>query len=127
MIQGVLSARYDFVNRFFAQLGVLVIQMGFLGFILLMKEWLQARGTFREYLAFNTYARFILLPLSLVTVVSTQLSVLLNFLVFLWILYAFYKTFQLVLSRFLMLVTIVWGIAFLAFVAAFITGLKLLG
>ncbi|MFM8312920.1 MAG: hypothetical protein ACKOA8_01410 [Deltaproteobacteria bacterium] len=123
--QGLINARYDFLNRFFAQVGGLIVQGVFLGFILLMKEWLEARGSFREYLAFNTYARFILLPLTFISGLSTQLGLLLNLCGSLWILYAFYKTFRVVLSRFLILVGIVWGIAFLAFLSAFLTGLKM--
>ena len=92
-----------------------------------MKEWLEARGSLREYLAFDTYARFILLPVALLSGLSTQLGLLLNFLGVLWILYAFYRTFHVVLTRFLILVGIVWGIAGLAFLAAFITGLKMFG
>lgn len=125
LAQGLINARYDFLNRFFAQVGGLFAQGIFLGFIVLMKEWLEARGSFREYLAFNTYARFILLPLALFSGLSTQLGLLLNFCGSLWILYAFYRTFQVVLSRFLVLVGIVWGITSLAFLAAFLTGLKM--
>jgi hypothetical protein len=127
IVQGLLNARYDFLSRFWGQLGGLAGQGIFIGFVVLMKEWLEARGSFREYLAFDTYARFILLPVALLSGVSTQLGLLLNFLGTLWILYAFYRTFHVVLTRFLILVGIVWGIAGLAFLAAFITGLKMFG
>jgi hypothetical protein len=127
IVQGLLNARYDFLSRFWGQLGGLVAQGVLIGFVLLMKEWLEARGSFREYLAFDTYARFILLPVALLSGLSTQLGLLLNFLGALWILYAFYRTFHVVLTRFLILVGIVWGIAGLAFLAAFITGLKMFG
>jgi hypothetical protein len=127
IVQGLLNARYDFLSRFTAQLGGLAGQAISLGFVVLMKEWLEARGSFREYLAFDTCARFILLPIALFSGLSTQLGLLLNFLGALWILYAFYRTFHVVLTRFLILVGIVWGIAGLAFLAAFITGLKMFG
>lgn len=125
IVRGVLSAQFDFLSRFFAQLGGLLVQGVFLGFILLMKEWLEARGSFQEYLAFNTYARFILLPIALISGLSNQLGLLAYLFGSLWVLYAFYRTFHVVLSRFLILVGIVWGIAFLAFLSAFITGLKI--
>ncbi|NBX75612.1 MAG: hypothetical protein EBQ92_03595 [Proteobacteria bacterium] len=127
IVQGLLNARYDFLSRFVGQLGGLVGQGIFIGFVVLMKEWLEAKGSFREYLAFDTCARFILLPIALLSGLSTQLGLLLNFVGVLWILYASYRTFHVVLTRFLILVAIVWGIAGLAFLGAFITGLKMFG
>ena len=125
ILQGLTNARFDFFSRFLGQLGGLFFQGILLGFILLMKEWLEARGSFREYLAFSTYARFILLPVALFSGLSSQLGLLLNFCGACWILYAFYKTFQVVLSRFLILVGIVGGIAAMGFLATLFAGLKL--
>lgn len=126
VLQGVVSKRHDFISCFFSQIGFWALVAGFFGFILLMKEWLEAKGSFREYLAFGTYAHFIFLPLVVISALSAQLGGLFKLGLFIWILYAFYKTFRLVLSRFLVLAGIVWGIAFLAFVGAFIAGLKML-
>ncbi|NBX82854.1 hypothetical protein EBQ90_07180 [bacterium] len=125
ILQGLINARFNFMARFFAHIGGLVGLGIMLGFIVLMKEWLQARGNFKEYLAFSAYAQFILLPISLIAGLSSQLGYFLTLIGTLWILYAFYKKFQLVLSRFLILVGIVWGIVFLAAVASLLAGMKL--
>lgn len=125
VIQGVLSAKYNFTSLFQAQIGILFLLIVLFGFILLMKEWLEARGGFKQYLCFSVYAFFIVLPISVVSGLSTQLGVLIKFCLWSWIIYAFYKTFQIVGSRFLILVGIVWGIAILAFISTLIAGLKL--
>jgi|694.fasta_scaffold96099_2 hypothetical protein len=126
IIEGLVGARYNFLSQFTGNLGVLFVQCVFLGFVLLMKEWLEARGTSEEYLAFCTYSHFVMLPVKLISAGLPQLGALFKILTILWILVGFYKAFQLVWSRFLVLAGIVLGIGLLGFLAAFFAGLKLL-
>lgn len=126
IIDGLVGARYNFVGQFTSNVGFLFFQGVFLGFVLLMKEWLEARGSWEEYLAFCAYSHFVLLPIKLISAGLPQLGALFKLLAILWILVGFYKAFQLVWSRFLVLASIVFGIGLLGFLAAFFAGLKLL-
>ena len=126
LIQGVLSNRHDFVGIFLGQIGGVFGVSLLFGFILLMKEWLEARGDFKQYLAFLTYTEFVFLPIALISGLSANLGRFIGLIGALWVIFAFYRTFKLVWSRFLILVAIVWGIAFLAFLSTFFAGLKFL-
>jgi len=120
-----LSGKFDFLGRFVGQSVGLLVLLGFLGFIVLMKEWLEARGDFKQYLAFFTQAQFVMLPLQILSLISNQLYGLCLLGMLGWILFAFYKTFQILLSRFLILVGIVFGIGFLGILATVLASLKL--
>jgi len=120
-----LGGRFDFVGKLLGQSVGLFVLVLFLGFIVLMKEWLEARGDFKQYLAFFTQAQFVLLPLQLLSFISSQLYGLALMGSMGWILFAFYKTFQIVLSRFLILAGILFGIGFLGILATVLASLKL--
>lgn len=123
LIGGCLNARFDFMGQFVGRIAILSLQCGFLGFIVLMKEWLEARGDFKQYLAFSTYAHFVLLPFVLIAGVP-QIGALIKLCATLWILYGFYRAFSLFWSRFLVLMGILFGIGLLGFLAALFAGLK---
>jgi hypothetical protein len=125
LIQGILSSRHDFLGIFLGKVGWVFGASVFFGFILLMKEWLEARGDFKQYFAFLTYANFIFLPVSIITGVSSNLGRLVGLVGTLWIVFAFYRTFHLLWSRFLILFGIIGGIAVLAFLSTLVAGLKL--
>ncbi len=119
------SGKFDFVGRLVGQSVGLLVLLVFLGFIVLMKEWLEARGDFKQYLAFFTQAQFVLVPLQIVSLISNQLYGICLLGALGWILFAFYKTFQIMLSRFLILVGIVFGIGVLGVLATVFASLKL--
>ena len=119
------TGKFDFFGRLVGQSVGLLVLLGFLGFVVLMKEWLEARGDFKQYLAFFTQAQFVMLPLQILSLISSQLYGLCMLGILGWILFAFYKTFQILLSRFLILVGIVFGIGFLGVLATVLASLKL--
>lgn len=81
----------------------------YFGLLVLMKEWLQAQGGFKEYLSFFAYGFFIGLPLQLVALLSGHLAGLLQSVLSLWLFYCFYKTFRFSLIRYLVLWILVFG------------------
>lgn len=90
----------------------IVFQLGLsFGLLVLMKEWLQAQGGFKEYLAFFVYGFFMGLPLQLISLWSDPLASLLQLVLFFWLCYCFYKTFYFHFIRYLILSTLIFGFA----------------
>lgn len=81
----------------------------YFGLLVLMKEWLQARGTFKEYFSFFVYSFFMGLPLQLFSFLSSSLANLFHLALSFWLFYCFYKTFHFHLIRYLILWILMFG------------------
>jgi len=104
-----VSGQFNFFSILFV-LGGLLFQFGlYLGLLVLMKEWLQARGSLKEYFAFLTYAIFVSIPFHLVTLLNAELGNLLKLFLSFWVFYCFYKTFRFNLVSYLILWALVFG------------------